>query len=373
MRGREQNPHVGSRAAAAIAALTLIGGFAVRGTAAPKQEHSNAQAVSGTWALQQVASVKELDRLRPAIDTALETPQLRGFCLRAPWKAIDRDFALLEAGLKIARQHRVAYSVRFMAGRHTPGRVFDGAGSPFSLRAGEKVPMPFNSIGAPNLVFEAEYEKLVQSLAKWCRANEVRLLHLAWYGRDWAELNHGKEVRAQPGYSYANWLKGHQRLVDIGLRHAGPDLAVEFPFSGHGPLTQAAVDLADYVVAKAGPANPIFFCQANGWGPNGDWGAPNHETEAAFDRVWKKPICRGQQAIQPSDYDWTALFRMLRENRATYCEVYVPSFTKPRRDSLVQEIGRFAAYCASNPPLPAAPDSTFPRLHPATSKSPAKP
>ena len=62
------------------------------------------------------------------------------------------------------------------------------------------------------------------------------------------------------------------RLLDIGLKSAGADLAVELPFSGYGPLTEAAVALADHVVERIGPANPAFFCQANGWGPGGDWG-----------------------------------------------------------------------------------------------------
>ena len=316
------------------------------------QKLSTAEAVSGTWALQQVSSKTELNRLRSQIDAALATPHLRGFCLRVPWQAIDHDFALLEAGLTMARKHRVAFSVRFMAGRHTPARVFDLPSSPFYLRRGEKVPTPFKADGSPNTAFETEFEKLVRALATWCRTNDVRLLHLAWYGQDWAELNHGREVRAQPGYSYPNWLKAHERLLDIGLKYAGPDLAIEFPLSGYGPLPQAAVDLADYVIAKVGPANALFFCQANGWGPNGDWGAPNRETESAFDRVWSKAICRGQQAIQPSDFDWTSMFQKLYENRSTYCEVYVPSFSKAHKQLLATEIQKFEAHVTGNPPLP---------------------
>jgi hypothetical protein len=179
----------------------------------------------------------------------------------------------------------------------------------------------------------------------------VRLLHLAWYGQDWAELNHGKEVRSQAGYSYANWLRAHERLLDIGLKHAGKDLAIELPFSGYGPLTDAAVSLADHVVGKIGLRNPLFFCQANGWGPNGDWGAPSPQVEAAFDRVWQKPICRGQQAIQPGDYAWPELFRKLYENRATYCEVYAPSFTLKRSAELAAEIRKFDEHIRTGGPL----------------------
>jgi len=303
----------------------------------------NHVAVAGTWALQQVSSREELARLAPKVlDPALATPGLTGFCLRVPWKAIDRDFALLEAGLALARKHHLAYSIRFMAGRHTPARVFDD-GCRFYVRGAskEKVPAPLLEDGSPNAVFERHYEALARRLADWCRAHGVRLLHMAWYGQDWAELNHGKEVRALAGYSYANWLRAHTRLVDIALAQAGADLAVEFPFSGYGPLTEAAAALANHVVARIGPWDDRFFCQANGWGPKGDWGAPSAETEAAFDRVWARPIFRGQQAIQPADFDWAALYRRLRTNRATYGEVYAPSFSKPGREALAREILAF--------------------------------
>ncbi len=339
--------------------LVLVGWGAAPALAANSPAPpSNAKAICGTWVLQQASSEAELRRwFAGALGPALSTPHLRGFSLRVPWKAIDGDFTLLEAGLKIAREHQLDFSVRFMAGRHTPARVFDQAGSPFYLRGTEKVPAPFNADGSPNTAFEAEYEKLLAVLAKWCRANRVRLLHLAWYGQDWAELNHGKEVRALPGYSYEHWLAAHKRLLDLGLKYAGADLAVEFPFSGHGPLTDAASAFADYVVKTIGPTNPIFFCQANGWGPNGDWGAPDARTEAAFDQVWTRPVCRGQQMIQPRDYEWAACYQKLYENQATYCEVYAPSFTMKNKAQLASEIKKFSGHCATKAPLPTLKES----------------
>jgi hypothetical protein len=317
-------------------------------------EPTGAEAIAGTWVLQQVTNQAELDRLLPkTIGPALKTPHIRGFCLRVPWKAIDRDFGLLEAGRKIARDFQVSYSVRFMAGRHTPARVFE-SGCRFYLggRGGrEKIPMPFMEDGSPNTVFEKDYDAFVARLAAWCRAHDVRLLHLAWYGQDWAELNHGKEVRSQTGYSYENWLRAHVQLIDLGLRYADEDLAFELPFSGYGPLTEAAGNLTDHVIQRIGPSNPIFFCQANGWGPKGDWGAPTAQVEAAFCRVWRKPICRGQQAIQPGDYDWPNLFEKLYANRATYCEIYAPSFTRQHKAELAQEIQRFAGHIRARGPL----------------------
>ncbi len=172
--------------------------------------------IAGTWVLQQTDSLEGLEiELSRSLSAALKTPHIRGFCLRVPWRAADRDLSLFEAGYRIARDHGVDYSIRFMAGRHTP-----------------------------------------------------------------------------------------QRLFDQGCRF--------------------------YVV---------------------DWGAPTPQIEAAFDRVWEKPICRGQQAIQPRDYPWSALFRKLRENRATYCEVYAPSFTMPRRAELADEIRKFDEYIRAHGPL----------------------
>ena len=74
------------------------------------------------------------------------------------------------------------------------------------------------------------------------------MLHLAWNGQDWAELNHGKEVLALEEYSFDNWLRARLCLIYICLQVADDDLAVEFLFSGCGPLTEAASRFADYVV-----------------------------------------------------------------------------------------------------------------------------
>ena len=151
---------------------------------------------------------------------------------------------MLQSGRTIARRYHVDYSIRFMAGRHTPTRVFD-KGCPFYTKRSlqgdlEKVPAPFTEDGVSNAIFEREYEALVARLSQWCRTQEIHLLHLAWYGQDWAELNHGREVRALPGYTFENWLRAHQRLVDIGLKYAGEGLAIELPFSGYGPCCEAA-------------------------------------------------------------------------------------------------------------------------------------
>lgn len=306
-----------------------------------------ASRIAGTWVLQQVTSRAELDRIAPRLlEPVLATPGVRGLCLRVPWRAIDGDLGVLEAGLAMAQRHGLAFSVRFMAGRHTPARVFEAGCRSYTTERGEEVPAPFLADGSPNATFEREYEALVARLAKWCRERDVPLLHLAWYGQEWAELNHGREVRALEGYTYERWLTAHKRLIDIGLRHAGDELAVEFPLSGHGPLTEAASDLAHHIIERVGPDSPRILVQANGWGPNGEWGAPNAATEAAFDRVWALPVRRGLQMIQPRRYDWAACYERLRSVDATYAEVYAPSFTLEGRDELARQVAEFAGTAA---------------------------
>jgi chitodextrinase len=314
-------------------------------------------AVCGTWVLLQPTTAADLSNARPDIEQALALPGVVGFSLRFTWKAVDTDFSLLEQGLAIARSKGKGFAIRPMAGRHTPARVFE-AGSPFyTLGSGEKVPTPFSPDGSPNVVFEQAYDEFVGRLAAWSRANGVRLLHLPWYGQDWAELNHGLEVRSAPGYSLNAWLGAHRRLIDIGARYSGPDLAVEMPLSGSGPLANGpSAALADYVVSAVGAASERFFVQANGWGPSGDWGTTSATTEAQFDQIWLKPVRRGEQAIQAEDYDWPVLFATLYANDATYAEVYLRSFSLARKASLAAEINTFAATrCATPAPVDSTP------------------
>jgi hypothetical protein len=255
----------------------------------------------------------------------------------------------------MARAKGKAFSVRFMAGRWTPPRVI-AAGSPFyTLSSGEKVPSPFYPDGSPNTVFEGAYDEFVGRLAAWSRTNGVKLLHLSWYGQDWAELNNGAEVRAVPGYTQDVWLNSHKRLIDIGAKYSGADLAVELPLSGYGPVSNGpSAALADKVIATVGANSDRFFVQANGWGPNGDWGAPTATTEAQFDQIWTKPIRRGEQAIQPSDYNWTTLYNYLYQNDANYTEVYLPSFNLANKTLLATEIKKFSDTRCTTAPAPSA-------------------
>ncbi|HEY3238886.1 MAG TPA: Ig-like domain-containing protein [Acidimicrobiia bacterium] len=316
-------------------------------------------AICGTWVLQQVSSVTELRNLRTQIDAALSLPGVVGLSVRFPWKSVDTSFALLDEGLSYARAKGKAFSIRFMAGRHTPTRVFD-AGSPYYMKGSEKVPAPFYADGRPNDVFERNWDEFVGRLAAWSRANGVKLLHLAWYGQDWAELNNGIEVRGAAGYTQTNWTNAHKHLIEIGARHSGSDLAVELPLSGYGPLSNGpSAALADHMIAQVGADSDRFFFQANGWGPNGDWGAPSADVENQFDQIWAKAARGAEQMIQPQDYDWTSVYRHLYTNDAGYAEVYLPSFNMANKAGLASEIKKFSdTRCGA----PAPGDTTAPTV-----------
>jgi hypothetical protein len=301
---------------------------------------------AGTWVLQQITAPSQLSA--PVLSAALSTPEIRGFSVRVPWTAVDGSTALLDSALATANAHHVALSVRFLAGVWTPRRIIDGG--PNYTVGGQQVPTPFFPDGRANTVFEAAYRSEVSSLAAWCRAHGVTLLHLPWYGLQWAELNNGQEVRSQPGYSYAAWLTAHEHLVDIAAAYAGPDLTIEFPMSGGGPLVQADSDLTRYLAAKRLPGAAV---QGNGvraepgWGPGATSDFTSNQTvereqEAA---VWSVPgLVHGEQMIGGGDFDWPSIFGDLRAHAATYVEIYASSFASnlAHHAQLLSSIAAFA-------------------------------
>jgi hypothetical protein len=345
--------------AAAFAAARLSGA----------QSASNADAIKGTWVLQQTLTSSDLTSAMLA--KALGESNIVGFSQRVSWIAIGGDLTLLESGYDMAAGKGLMYMPRFMAGEWTAASVFD-AGSPYyTLTTGQKVPTPFFPDGSPNTIFETSWGNMVASLASWCRTRGVRELHLPWYGQNWAELNNGSEVRSQPGYTYAAWLNAHERLIDLAIAQSGKDLAVEFPLTGDGPLASsgeypAVRDLSAYMASKNGPCQPNLFCQTNGWGPStwgiGDFGATSAALEATLDGdLWSKPVYRGEQMIQGQDYDsWPAIFQQLYKNSATYCEVYAANFydsngnPQPHLADLRGEIVKFKSYVANATPKPPA-------------------
>lgn len=339
--------HASTRRPATLLVVMALLGLAVslpRAATAAGASVTPINAACGTWVLQQSTTMTELNGAATQIDRALALPGVVGLSLRVPWNAIDGDLALFERGLELARARGKSLAVRFMAGRHTPPRVFEAGAYSFVSAAGDLIPKPFADDGtAGNPVFEQEFDYTVGVLATWARANGVRLLHLPWYGFAWAEIYNGEEIQAAPGYSYAAWLEGHTKLIALALAHAGDDLAVEFSMSGHwGGQNQGSGQVADAIVGLAGPWNPGIFVQGNGLG-------------VFNSRTTDRPVLHAKQMFDGADYDWATLFGYLTANDERYVEVYTASFSRPKQAQLAAEVARFGATCDNQAPIADAP------------------
>lgn len=336
--------------------------------APPDRPLSAAEQVAGTWALQQVMDLADLERLRPSIDLALSTPGLRGFSARFPLRAVlpdghNLDPALVDACAQVALEAGLAFSWRTMAGRHTPAAILDACRT--YSDGTNRYPAPFEVDGAPARRFVDALAGFAEQAAAWSREHGVALLHFPWYGHDWAELWHGTDVRGLEGYSLEAFVAGHAALWDGAWTVAGYDLAVEFPLSGHGPLSGAdgvSDRLAEHMAETGGPdAANLCSIQANGWGcilnglaPPGNvglFGTPDPAIETQFAPVWTWPLLHGVQAIQPQDYgNWPDMFAAAEGEHALYAEVYCgPSFSGPHAPDLAACIAAFR---------PSLPDGT---------------
>lgn len=294
--------------------------------------HQAPQNAGGTKA----QAMGELDRQASAVRAALAVPGVVGFGVRVPWNLIDTDLDLLDRAREIAGDSQL--TIRFMAGRHTPQRILNVSST---LNSGVTFPAPFTAGGEANGQFLYEYEAHVARLAAWCRANDVHLLHLSHYAKDWAEFYAGPEVQGISSSWRDHLVTATNALVDIGLAYAGPDLACELPMSGHGPLmrygtTPGVSERVTQHIASVRGDRP-FFIQGNGWDHDGIWGAPSQGTENQFAPILDLGVPLGVQMIQPTQFDWPAVFAQATAKQATYGEVYLPSFSNT--SSLPAEIG----------------------------------
>jgi len=300
-----------------------------RSTASRPSKTTPAQAC-GTWVLEQVTSATSLDNAAADIRRALAQPGVTGLSLRVPWTLIDRDLTPLTEARALARAAGKRFSVRFLAGRWTPKRVFDAGAYSFVTRGGQRVPKPFSDSGrAGNPVFEREFDAMVAKLTSWARANSVSLVHLPWYGYQWAEIYNGKEVKSARGYSYSAWLAGHKKLVQLGFARSGNRVAVEFSLSGDwGGVDLGTADLSDAIVEVAGTWSPYVFVQGNGLG---------RFNNAATQR----PIYHAKQMFDGGRYNWSTIYRTLYANDDRYVEIYTSSFTLSGASELVAQAMRF--------------------------------
>ena len=317
--------------------------------------------VAGVHVLAQIDTPTISPALATQIHEALAVPGVVAFGVRVPWTTIDTTFAVLDQAKAIAGGAGKELSVRYMAGRHVPARV---QGACAMLGTGtNRYPRPFDRDGQLNVCFLDETRSLVERLAAWARANDVPLLHLSHYAHLWAEFFWGPDVQAIRGGGAAGqaaMVAATVALVDIGVGVAGSDLAVELPMSGHGPLMATSVagppGIAERVAEYIAAAGVPFFVQGNGWDEDGIWGAGSQDVETRFDRVLGYGALLGVQMIQPGNlYDWRRVFAVATAKAATYCEVYLPSFTGGTSAGLREEVAVWAPYLPAVLPPPVDP------------------
>lgn len=269
---------------------------------------------------------------------ALRTPGVQGFSMRVGWNEIDTNFSILDQGLAVAQSAHVSFSVRFMAGEFTPAQVFVDGSPYYTLPDASKVPIPFMPNGSPNLVFQTAYLALVAKLAAWAKDNNVHLLHLSNYGQFYSEINFGIQIRQSPGFSTQNWLNAEYQLIDGSIPYAGPDLALEMPMSGYGPVIQVVPSLVAHINEEAAEHSAPFFIEANGWDQSGFFGSTDEQN---LDAVFQTPVQRGVQMINAGSYDWPALYQLADSIHPTFVEVYLPSFLGSGSASLDQQVQSF--------------------------------
>lgn len=295
-----------------------------------------------TWVLQQINDRDHLEQLAPRLRRAVADTDAVGISLRFPWDTLERDPTLLDRGRELTDR----FSVRFMAGQHTPAGALGAASYSITTRQGRRlVPCPFIYDGQTNAGFVEAWTRFAASLSGWCHDNDVDLLHLSWWAQEWAELNHGIEVRTQPGYSEHAWLEAHRALVNRGAALAGDHLTVELPLSGYGPITRVAPDLAQAMIDTGAP----WVIQGNGWTAGREFGQNRDDVEADLARLWDLPLRRAVQAIQPGPQPWEPMFTRAAEIGCGYVEVYLASFEGDGADILADQIARHATPPAPDP------------------------
>lgn len=298
-----------------------------------------------------------IDKLYDAgLSQAQVQERFAGFSLRYAWRFCDWD--LIENGLgsnnwtgtspldwllsRIAAWNASPYrgitaraAIRFKAGGGCPHDVVgDGSNSaPFTLVAGLTraqccidrgsantyyAPRPWLNEGSGTPRWYTEYEQrwrdYVDCLIRWAgsatRANasvEVPLVHLSWYGMDWAEIYYaGPGAGDTPAvtsmgtispYTTPNtFVESHRRLMRLAAGVAVgstpgctklPSVSLEAPMSGRGTITgsNASTAIMDLLCAEAqtlfppnagdpNQPNSLWIIQANGWGGYGSQTSP---------------------------------------------------------------------------------------------------
>jgi hypothetical protein len=208
-------------------------------------------------------------------------------------------------------------------------------------------PCPFDSAGvAGNAAFSAAYATMVTDISAWCRSNDVRLLHVPTYGMLWAEIANNDELQAMTGYSTSAFVDAHNELLDLCAAEAGPDLAFEWPSSGHNVTTvnpgilghaETAFTLGEFITQQNGFCGPYAF------------GRPNFDTGFGAQAYGISQTAH----LAAGGTTWAASWSQLNTTGALYLENYLESFIEN-----VSGVNPLTATMAAWVPAPELPEGT---------------
>lgn len=278
----------------------------------------------GAWLLQQINTRTQWNTWLTKMSQVLDEPSCVGLSMRMSWDAYEADPGILDLGYDLAVSKGKKFTIRFMAGEHTPSRVFASGAYSFQSNLGTDqqprmatIPQPFAPDGTGgNPVFESNYEALVAQLAAWCRARGIRLMHSAWYGWKWSEFYNGSDLVARPGYSWENGaLEGHRRLKRIDRKYADYGLAIEHSLSGHAedPAVDEWRDLITMLVSVFGPDSEALMTQGNNMNDqSSNLGYPNPD------------LFHAKQSVSSTinTYNWDTIFDAYEDRGYSYIEIY---------------------------------------------------
>ena len=222
-----------------------------------------------------------------------------------------------------------------MAGAHTPGARLPTPAPAYILgTAATRLRCPGTTRPARYAGLRERVRRLRRGAGRrGCAANYFSLLHLAWYGQDWAELNHGIDngphcspaTRMPPGLqrptsgssTSASRTAGpgapHRRAPVLGLRPAHP---------GRGRVRRSR-HRPDWGLLR----EPDVLLPGERLGPDRRLGRARtrrprgSSTPCGRSRFWRRARYRALRLLVGP-----ALRHALREPGATYAEVYAPSF-----------------------------------------------
>lgn len=289
----------------------------------------------GTWVLDQVETVDEVNRTAPAVRAALALPGVTGYSVRVKWNRLETapgvyDFTIMDAARAAHPTSRL--SVRFMAGMHTPtwhkGRTWTDDGGRTTYPCPFPTSDPTDGIYG-NAAFEGGYSLLVRAYIDWCKANRVRLVHCSMYGHKWAEMANNDALIAWPGYTVAKMVEAHKTIVRSAMDlAAGKGLTLEFPGSGYN---SGAVSPPVFAwVADTYPVDAVFH-QSNGLGGPYNFGRASTRVTfggQSFALSGPNGATASKNTLSWQDYYFAAK-NSATSTHALYAENYLEAFTEP--------------------------------------------